>query len=43
MSDISGNSESLLTTVNVAQQPGFMTVRDSRKENGVDRSSRGSA
>jgi hypothetical protein len=37
MSDASRNSESLLTIVNAAQQPGFVTMRDPRKENGMDR------
>jgi hypothetical protein len=37
MSDISGNSESLLTIVSAAEQPGFVTTSDPPKENAIDR------
>jgi dienelactone hydrolase len=37
MLDVSGNSAPLLTVANAAQKPGFATIRDPRKENGVDR------
>ena len=37
MSDISENSESLLTIVSAAEQPGFVTTSDPPKENAIDR------